>query len=133
KSSPQLEHARTKSVIKVDLEAKKLTLLQDGEQVGRWPVGIGTAKTPTPKVRTFLMASIIDSKQAKYTPIVLPLGAHSDTLDTFGGGPGTVAIHGWTTDSSVFGKAVSNGCIRVPSDGLTKLRSVPLGSLVLIQ
>lgn len=133
KSSSQLQHARTKSVIKVDVAKRKLTLLQDGEQVGSWTVAVGTSKTPTPKVRTYLMASIIDAKQAKYTPIVFPLGAHSDTLDTFGGGPGTVAIHGWTTDSKVFGNAVTNGCIRIPADGLDKLRSVPLGSLVLIQ
>lgn len=133
KSSSQLEHAKSKSVIKVDVDERKLTLLQDGEQVGSWTVAVGASKTPTPKVRTYLMASIIDAKQAKYTPIVFPLGAHSDTLDTFGGGPGTVAIHGWTTDSKVFGKAVTNGCIRIPTDGLEKLRSVPLGSLVLIQ
>ncbi|MQA03951.1 MAG: L,D-transpeptidase family protein [Streptosporangiales bacterium] len=133
KSTNQLQVARSMHVIKIDVAARTLTLLKNGSEVGSWDVAVGTKKTPTPRVRTYLMASIIDQKQRKYTPIVLPLGAHSDTLDTFGGGPGTVAIHGWSTDSSVFGQAVSNGCVRVPADALTELRSVPLGSLVLIR
>lgn len=133
KSSRQLESAKTPYVVKVDVDKRRLVLRKDGTKVGSWQVAVGATKTPTPRTRTYLMASIVDAKQAKYTPLVLPLGAHSDTLDTFGGGPGTVALHGWSTDSSVFGQAVSNGCIRVPADGLDELRQVPLGSLVLIQ
>lgn len=133
KDGAKLDTAHTSSVIRVDVDARRLTLTKDGRQVGRWTVAVGKKQTPTPRGRTFLMASIIDAKQAKYTPIVLPLGTHSQTLDTFGGGPGTVAMHGWTTDPSVFGHAVSNGCIRVPTAALTKLRQVPLGSLVLIR
>lgn len=133
KNDAKLDTAHTTSVVHVDVDARTLTLTKDGKRVARWTVAVGKKQTPTPRGRTFLMASIIDAKQAKYTPIVLPLGTHSQTLDTFGGGPGTVAMHGWTTDSSVFGHAVSNGCIRVPTAALTKLRQVPLGSLVLIQ
>ncbi|MQA77851.1 MAG: L,D-transpeptidase family protein [Streptosporangiales bacterium] len=133
RSSAQLDKAKTPYVVKVDVDKRRLVLRKDDALVGSWQVAVGATKTPTPRTRTYLMASIIDAKQAKYTPLVLPLGAHSDTLDTFGGGPGTVALHGWSTDSSVFGQAVSNGCIRVPADGLDELRQVPLGSLVLIQ
>lgn len=133
KDDAKLDTAHTSSVVHVDVDARTLTLTTDGRKLGRWTVAVGKKQTPTPRGRTFLMASIIDAKQAKYTPIVLPLGTHSPTLDTFGGGPGTVAMHGWTTDPSVFGHAVSNGCIRVPTAALTKLRQVPLGSLVLIQ
>lgn len=130
-SKDKLKTAHSAWSADIDVDARKLTLTQDGEDVGTWPVAVGKHKTPTPEVRTFLMASIIDAEQKQYTPIVLPLGAHSDTLDTFGGGPGTVAIHGWP-DSSVFGHAVSHGCVRVPSDALKQLRSVPLGSLIII-
>jgi lipoprotein-anchoring transpeptidase ErfK/SrfK len=63
--------------------------------------------------------------------VILPLGTHSDTLDTYGGGPGTVALHTWP-DASVFGTAASHGCIRVPPDALDQLTQVPLGTLVLI-
>ncbi|MCP9981085.1 L,D-transpeptidase [Actinomadura madurae] len=74
-----------------------------------------------------------EPRAAKKTPspTVLPLGTHSATLDTFGGGPGTVALHGWP-DASVFGKAITHGCVRVPADALKALSRVPLGSLVLI-
>lgn len=133
KSSAQLDKAKTPYVVKVDVDKRRLLLRKDDAVVGSWQVAVGASKTPTPRTRTYLMASIVDAKQAKYTPLVLPLGAHSETLDTFGGGPGTVALHGWSTDSSVFGRAVSNGCIRIPADGLDELRQVPLGSLVLIQ
>jgi lipoprotein-anchoring transpeptidase ErfK/SrfK len=66
-----------------------------------------------------------------YSPLILPLGFHSDTLDTFGAGPGTVGVHGWPS-RSVFGRAVSHGCVRVPAAVLRVLSLVPLGSLVLI-
>jgi hypothetical protein len=38
---------------------------------------------------------------------------------------------GWP-DSSVFGHALSNGCVRVPARALRVLSGIPLGSLVLI-
>ncbi|MGH3097686.1 MAG: L,D-transpeptidase family protein, partial [Streptosporangiales bacterium] len=103
-SKDKLKTAHTAWSVDIDVDARKLTLTQDGKDVGTWPVAVGKHKTPTPTGRTFLMASIIDEEQKQYTPIVLPLGAHSDTLNSFGGGPGTVAIHGWP-DSSVFGHA----------------------------
>ena len=58
-------------------------------------------------------------------------GPVSPTHDTFGGGPGTVAIHTWPTDD-VYGTATSDGCIRVPADALDQLSEVPLGTLVMI-
>jgi lipoprotein-anchoring transpeptidase ErfK/SrfK len=91
---------------------------------------VGARKTPTPPGRTFLLGSIVDPKRSA-SPVVLPLGAHSPTLDTFGGGPGTVAIHGWPRPD-VFGAAVSAGCVRVPQTALDRLERVPLGTLVLI-
>ena len=91
-------------------------------------VAIGEPGTPTPTGRTFVLGSVVDEAQS-FSPVILPLGSHSDTLDTYGGGPGTVALHGWP-DASVFGGAVSHGCIRVPADALDRLRQVPLGTLV---
>ncbi|MEU5990605.1 L,D-transpeptidase [Spirillospora sp. NPDC047418] len=129
-SGTGLRTAHTPYTVQVELGKRRLTLLKSGRAAGRWRVAVGGAKTPTPSGRTFVMASILppDTKQS---PIVLPLGAHSATLDTFGGGPGTVALHGWP-DASVFGKAVTHGCVRVPTDALKALSRVPLGSLVFI-
>ncbi|MEU8307710.1 L,D-transpeptidase [Actinomadura sp. NPDC048955] len=125
-----LKSARSSSAVKVDLGDKKLTLSQGGRQVGSWSVAIGAPKTPTPTGRTFMLASLAPAKPT-FSPLVLPVGAHSATLDTFGGGPGTVAFHGWPS-KSVFGKAVTHGCVRVPADALNKLAKVPLGTPVQI-
>lgn len=125
-----VERAISPYVIKVHLGAKKLELVRDGNVVDDWSVGIGTPETPTPTGRTFLLGAFSNPNET-YSPVFLPLGVHSPTLDSFGGGPGTVAIHSWP-DASVFGTAVSNGCIRVPQDALQKLAEVPLGTLVII-
>jgi lipoprotein-anchoring transpeptidase ErfK/SrfK len=93
-------------------------------------VAIGAPGTPTPAGRTFLLASLAPAQPA-YSPLILPLGLHSDSLSTFGGGPGTVALHGWP-DRAVFGHAISNGCVRVPATALRVLSRIPLGSSVMI-
>lgn len=126
----ELQTAHSPYVIKVDTSTRRLTLLKSGQRLGTWSVAVGAAKTPTPSGRTFLLASLAPAKPT-YSPLILPVGAHSQTLDTFGGGPGTVAFHGWP-QPSVFGKAVTHGCVRVPSDALTRLSKVPLGSTVII-
>jgi lipoprotein-anchoring transpeptidase ErfK/SrfK len=125
-----LQTAHSSYVIKVDTSTRRLTLLKSGQRVGTWTVAVGATKTPTPTGRTFLLASLAPAKPT-YSPLILPVGAHSPTLDTFGGGPGTVAFHGWP-QPSVFGKAVTHGCVRVPSEALTWLSKVPLGSTVII-
>ena len=126
----QLEQRRTPYLIRVHVGSRQLELLRDGAEVGSWSVAVGAPETPTPVGRTFLLASIVDAEQG-YSPLILPLGSHSDTLDSYGGGPGTVALHGWP-DASVFGSAVSHGCVRVPADALEQLRQVPLGTLVIV-
>ncbi|GAA2433753.1 hypothetical protein GCM10010191_54990 [Actinomadura vinacea] len=127
-AADKVETARSKHAIKVDISDRRLTLLESGRKTGSWTVAVGEAKTPTPTGRTFLLASLAPPK-ATFSPLILPVGAHSETLDTYGGGPGTVAFHGWPKKSD-FGKAVSHGCVRVPSDALTRLSKAPLGSTV---
>jgi len=117
-------------LIRVHLGSRTLEIDYEGESIGTWPVAVGEPATPTPTGRTFLLGSVIDDAQS-FSPIILPLGSHSDTLDTYGGGPGTVALHGWP-DESVFGSAASHGCIRVPADALERLTQVPLGTLVIV-
>lgn len=128
--SSQLEQRESPYLIRVHVGSRRLKLVRDGAEVGSWSVAVGAAGTPTPAGRTFLLASIVDPGQ-DFSPLILPLGSHSDSLDSYGGGPGTVALHGWP-DASVFGTAVSHGCVRVPADALEQLRQVPLGTLVII-
>lgn len=129
-SDAHLERRRTPYAVRVHLGSRTMELLHEGRTVGSWTVAIGAPGTPTPTGLTFVHALIQDPGQS-YSPYLLPLGSHSDTLDTYGGGPGTVAFHTWP-DSSVYGRAVSHGCIRVPADALDRLTNVPLGTQVSI-
>lgn len=127
----KLERARTPYLVSVDVAARQLVVRKNGREIGSWTVGVGSPGTRTPKGRTFILASIRETV-TDFSPIILPLGTHSKTLTSYGGGPGTVAFHGWP-DPSVFGTASSDGCVRVPSDALQLLRSLPLGTLVLLR
>jgi lipoprotein-anchoring transpeptidase ErfK/SrfK len=126
----KLRTARSSYRINVDTSDRRLVILNSGRKVGTWTVAVGDAKTPTPTGRTFLLASLAPTRPT-YSRLILPVGAHSATLDTFGGGPGTVAFHGWP-QSSVFGKAVTHGCVRVPENALKELSRVPLGTPVVV-
>lgn len=128
--SGKVEKAHSSYTVKVDTAKRRLTLEKGGSSLGSWTVAVGAPKTPTPSGRTFMLASLAPSKPT-YSPLILPLGTHSASLDTFGGGPGTVAFHGWPS-ASVFGKAVTHGCVRVPADALKLLAKVPLGTPVSI-
>jgi lipoprotein-anchoring transpeptidase ErfK/SrfK len=125
-----LQTAYTSYQVDVDLATYRLTILDAGRRLGTWTVAEGAAGTPTPTGRTFVLASLVPT-QPTYSPLILPLGTHSDTLTTFGGGPGTVGLHGWP-DPAVFGHPVSHGCVRVPPAALRALSQVPLGSPVMI-
>ena len=116
--------------VEISLATYRLTILDAGRSLGTWTVATGAAGTPTPAGRTFLLASLAPQHPA-YSPLILPLGAHSATLTSYGGGPGTVGLHGWP-DPAVFGHAVSHGCVRVPAAALRALSRIPLGSPVMI-
>ena len=126
----ELQTAYSPYRIQISLAARRLTVLDAGHSLGSWTVADGAAGTPTPTGRTFLLA-LLAPRQPAYSPLILPLGAHSDTLTTYGGGPGTVGLHGWP-DPAVFGHAVSHGCVRVPPAALRALSRIPLGSPVMI-
>ena len=129
--SKGLKKATSRYRVIVKLGTKKLLVMNAKKKIGFWTVAIGGPETPTPAGRTFLLALTSPKSKASYSPLILPLGAHSPTLDTFGGGPGTVAFHGWP-DKKVFGQAVTHGCIRVPANALKALAKLPLGTPVLI-
>ena len=125
-----LETAHTPYLVQVSTGTRRLTLRKNGASLGTWHVAVGAPGTPPPPGRTFVLASLVPA-QPTYSWLILPTGAHSNSLETYGGGPGTVGLHTWP-DPSVFGHAVSHGCVRVPAAGLKMLSHVPLGSLVMI-
>jgi lipoprotein-anchoring transpeptidase ErfK/SrfK len=129
-AATQLDTRRSSYLVRINLAARTLSLSDDGKSLGTWTVAIGNEATPTPTGRTFLLA-LLAPEHPTYSPLILPLGFHSNTLTTFGGGPGTVGVHSWP-DPAVFGHAVSHGCVRVPATALHILSQVPLGSLFVI-
>jgi lipoprotein-anchoring transpeptidase ErfK/SrfK len=126
----RLEIRRSAYLIRIQTGARKLSVDDGSGALVTWAVAVGAPGTPTPTGRTFLLA-MLAPPHPSYSPLIWPLGFHSNVLSTFGGGPGTVGLHGWP-DPSVFGRAVSNGCVRVPPAAFHVLSSVPLGTLVLI-
>lgn len=125
-----LRQAQTTWSVRVRLDVGTLTIRHAGADLGSWPIGHGADATPTPTGQTFLMAAFSDPGET-YSPVIYATGAHSDTLDSFGGGPGTVAVHGWPTRAGRIGK-VSHGCVRVPADALEKFSLMPLGTPISI-
>jgi hypothetical protein len=124
-----LDRAYAPYLIRVHLRFLTVELSKGGQRPGKWTVGIGKQSAPTPSGRTYLLGSISDTAQ-RHTPVIL--GAHSPALDSFGGGPGTVAIHtpGPQPMSLVLVPAMAaSECHETRS---TKLTQVPLGTLVLL-
>ena len=126
----QLDTRRSGYLVRISVGGHTLSLYDGGRPLGTWTVAVGAQATPTPTGRTFVLA-LLAPRHPTYSPLILPLGFHSNTLTAYGGGPGTVGVHGWP-DPSVFGHAVSHGCVRIPAKGLHALSRLPLGSLVLI-
>jgi len=128
--STQLMIRVTPYLIRIEVGARKLTVYESGVSLGTWTVAVGAPGTPTPTGRTFLLA-LLAPPSPTYSPLIMPLGTHSNALSSFGGGPGTVGLHGWP-NPAVFGQAISNGCVRVPATTLRILSKIPLGTLVVI-
>jgi lipoprotein-anchoring transpeptidase ErfK/SrfK len=89
---------------------------RDGERVRSVRAVVGAPGTPTPRG----LAAIYErNRQPDRTgflgPWALSLTALSDVLESYGGGPGRIAIHGRGGASlrDPLGSARSHGCVRV--------------------
>jgi lipoprotein-anchoring transpeptidase ErfK/SrfK len=93
----------------------KLTWLVDGAEKQSWTVATGTAATPTPLGRTFILGPTPTSGAVYAGLEALVLGSVPDHPEALSAGlqKGHTAIHSWYS-SAVFGHSVSNGCIRMP-------------------
>ncbi|MEL7210182.1 MAG: L,D-transpeptidase [Actinomycetota bacterium] len=119
--------------VTVDLDARTLRVVEDGETVLETSVAVGAPDAPTP-IGTYALVDRIQSTDpdGAYGPFALGLGAYSDTYSEFAGGDGQIGIHG-TDDPSSIGQATSHGCVRVPNDVVRDLAEIlPLGTPVTI-
>ncbi len=110
----------------------ELTWLRDGRPRATWRVSVGSASTPTPLGRTFVLGRT-GTRGSVYAGLdALVLGAVPEDRAALAPGlrDAHTGIHGWTR-SSAFGRSVSNGCVRLPPKAQrTLLRQVGPGTVV---
>ena len=119
--------------IVVDLSRKRVTLYRRGKRVLSSTAAIGSNATPTPTGSFYVNQRLIPSDpNGPYGPGAVGISAFSNVLTGWAQG-GPIAIHG-TNEPWSIGKAVSNGCIRLPNAVLRKLFAQALnGTPVLIR
>jgi lipoprotein-anchoring transpeptidase ErfK/SrfK len=104
------------TAIEIDLDARTLTLYEDGEEVLTTEVAVGTDENPTPTGEFYVTDKLLTEDPAgAYGPFAFGLSAWSETLSEFAGGDGQIGIHG-TDAPATIGEPVSHGCVRVPND-----------------
>jgi lipoprotein-anchoring transpeptidase ErfK/SrfK len=106
--------------ILVDLSERRLTMYQSGKATLTATVAIGGAATPTPTGRYYVNQRLVPADTSgPYGPGAVGISAFSNVLTGWTQG-GPVAIHGTDAPWSI-GRAVSNGCVRLPNATLLKV------------
>jgi len=129
----QVDVAKVSTRILVDLSERRVTLYKHGRPVLSSKAAIGAQATPTPTGRFYVNQRLIPTdKSGPFGPGAVGVSAFSNVLTGWAQG-GPIAIHGTNAPWSI-GKAVSNGCVRIPNAVLTKLFDQALnGTPVLIR
>lgn len=106
--------------IAVSIAHRTLTLFHAGSAVRTVQVVVGKPSTPTPVGLVAVLWAIPWHPTDFLGSWVLELAAHSDLLQQFDGGDGTVGIHGRGGASLLdpLGSARSHGCIRLSNDAI---------------
>lgn len=126
-----VEVAPSTETVVVSISARTIDIVRNGvaERIAA-DFAWGTDATPTPVGRAFIMTTRVVPEYG-YTrghPIVY-LSVQSPTLDGFGGADAAVTAFHYHDDRS---GPISNGCLRVDPDAITKLSALPLGTPVIV-
>lgn len=100
--------------------ARTISVYHDGDLRRRFRVVVGAPGTPTPR-GLFSIVGVWRWNPADFLgSYILPLTAHSNVLQEFGGGDGRVGIHGRGGASLLdpLGSARSHGCIRLSNKAI---------------
>ena len=118
--------------IVVSVSGQTLTITDaNGKTEQTFPVGVGTAETPTPTGTTgYLQARYLDPAQGQATHRIQLTSLHATAADEPYGGSdgGLIGIH----YQDVAAGAVSHGCIRMGGDGIAAVDALPLGTPVTV-
>ena len=110
----EVDVATVTTRIEIDLSQRRLTLFRAGREVLRARVAIGSPSTPTPTGRYYVNQRLVpEDKTGPFGPGAIGISAFSNVLTGWTQG-GPVAIHGTNAPWSI-GRAVSNGCVRLPN------------------
>jgi lipoprotein-anchoring transpeptidase ErfK/SrfK len=104
----------------VDISDRTLTVYDGHKTVFRESVAVGSDATPSPLGSFYIDFSMFPAPFPEYENGMISLAAFSEVHQTFGGGIGQLAIHGWS-DPGAMGRNVSNGCIRVTPEMIDRL------------
>jgi lipoprotein-anchoring transpeptidase ErfK/SrfK len=119
--------------IVIEREARQLTVYEgtSDRMLFQAPVATGAPATPTPLGNFFVDIVVkLTRTTGAYGPYQLSVAGFSDVLQSFGGGPGQIAIHG-TNHPELIGKFVSNGCVRMNNEDVIALVDLaPVGTPV---
>lgn len=99
--------------IVVDTSGRRVIVYKKGRPVRIVKAVLGKPSTPTPHGKFFVEETIQLRTADVGAPFALALSARSNVLQTFGGGPGQIALHGLANVGGVLGSAVSHGCVRL--------------------
>ena len=117
---------KVKTRIEVDISARRLSLYIGRELALETSVAVGSDATPTPIGRFYVNQRIVTTDpNGPYGPMALGVSAFSNVLTGWAQG-GPIGIHGTNAPWSI-GRAVSNGCIRVPNETVRKLFAATYG------
>ena len=128
-----VQRASVRTRITVDLSERRVRLYRSGKLVLTSRAAVGSSATPTPLGRYYVNQRLVPSDASgPFGPGAVGISAFSPVLTGWAQG-GPIAIHG-TNEPWSIGRAVSNGCIRLPNPVLRRLfRQALAGTPVLIR
>ena len=116
--------------IQVRLDDFAIAVTDHDETIFETTIGVARENTPTPLGRYYTTELLQPPESGTaYGPYAYGLSGHSDTFESFLGGPGQLGIHG-TNEPWALGTNVSSGCVRLHNDDITYLvetLQLPLG------
>jgi lipoprotein-anchoring transpeptidase ErfK/SrfK len=129
--------------ILLELGKRTISLVENGQVMGSWPVAVGDPSTPTPTGRFAVRNKVVNpqyqsTKSGKNNPTIGPqgplgdrwIGFHTTERDQFGI-HGTPTAWEWTVRSRA---AVSHGCVRMLTPHVRELfDKVDVGTPVVVK
>ncbi len=109
--------------IVVSVGSRTVSVYRDGKKMRSFAAIVGAPSTPTSRGEYFVEENVGLSAGRSGAPFALALSARSGVFQEFEGGPGQIAIHGINNIGGTLGTAVSHGCVRLSTAGVSWLAS----------